>query len=125
MNILLVGGSSGLMNRMIQKFNKEGHRVCLLTGNRFKDDTYEKVFETYRFPYDSESVRDVFESVLPDVTVFFGAYDSNFRWNDEQRMSVRFSPCASAIPLEVSGFTFSSSVISSGQSPPYTSSEDR
>lgn len=90
MNILLVGGSSGLMNRMIQKFKKEGHRVCLLTGNRFKDDTYEKVFETYRFPYDSESVRDVFESVLPDVTVFFGAYDSNFRWNDEQRMSVRF-----------------------------------
>ena len=93
MNILLVGGTSGLMNRMIQKFKKEGHRVCLLTGNRFKDDTYEKVFETYRFPYDSESVRDVFESVLPDVTVFFGAYDSNFRWNDEQRMSVRFMTC--------------------------------
>lgn len=90
MNILLVGGSSGLMNRMIQKFKKEGHRVCLLTGNRFKDDSYEKVFETYRFPYDSESVRAVFESALPDVTVFFGAYDSNFRWNEEQKMSVQF-----------------------------------
>jgi nucleoside-diphosphate-sugar epimerase len=90
MNILLVGGSSGLMNRMIQKFKKEGHRVCLLTGSRFKNDSYEKVFETYRFPYDSESVRDVFESVLPDVTVFFGAYDSNFRWNGERKMSVQF-----------------------------------
>lgn len=90
MNILLVGGSSVLMNRLIRKFRKEGHRVCLLTGNRFKDDSYEKTFETYRFPYESESVRAVFESVLPDVTVFLGAYDPNFFRGDERKTAVPF-----------------------------------
>lgn len=90
MNILLVGGSSRLMNCLIRKFRKEGHRVCLLTGNRFKDDSYERVFETYRFPYDSEAVKSVFESVLPDVTVFLGAYDSNFRWDGDQNTVSRF-----------------------------------
>ena len=85
MNILLVGGSSGFMNRLIQKMKKEGHRVCLLTGNRFKDSSYNRVFESYRFSYDSESVGRVFESVAPDVTVFLGAYDANFHWSEEQR----------------------------------------
>lgn len=91
MNVLLVGGASAFMNRLIQKMKKEGHRVCLLTGNRFKDDSYDRVFESYRFSYDSESVGKVFESVAPDVTVFLGAYDTNFHWNEEQRnMPSRF-----------------------------------
>lgn len=85
MNVLLVGGSSAFMNRLIRKMKKEGHRVCLLTGNRFKDDAYDRVFESYRFSYDSESIGRVFESVAPDVTVFLGAYDMNFRWNEDQR----------------------------------------
>ena len=90
MNILLVGGSSNFMNRLIRKLKKEGHRVCLLTGNRYKDDSYERVFEAYRFPYDCESVKAVFESVLPDVTIFLGAYDSNFRWSEEEKTIVQF-----------------------------------
>lgn len=85
MNVLLIGGSSSFMNRLIQKMKKEGHRVCLLTGNRFKDNSYDRVFESYRFSYDSESVGRVFESVVPDVTVFLGAYDANYHWNEEQR----------------------------------------
>ena len=56
MNILLVGGPSVFINRIIQKFKKEGHKVCLLTGNRFNTGGYEKAFETYCFPYDSESI---------------------------------------------------------------------
>lgn len=91
MNVLLVGASSNLMNHLIQKIKKEGHRVFLLTGSRFKDDSYESVFESYRFPYDSESIRAVFESVLPEVTVFLGAYDLNFRWSDEQRTIIQFT----------------------------------
>ena len=91
MNVLLVGGSSAFMNRLIQKMKKEGHRVCLLTGNRFKDSSYDRVFESYRFSYDSESLGRVFESAAPDVTVFLGAYDPNFAWNDDPKnMPSRF-----------------------------------
>lgn len=50
MNILLVGGTCGLRKQLIHKFKKEGHRVCLLTGNRFKEEHQEKVFETYPVP---------------------------------------------------------------------------
>ncbi len=91
MNILLVCGPCGLRDQLIRKFKKEGHRVCLLTGNRFKEPQKEKVFETYRFPYDSDSVRAVFESVLPAVTIFLGAYDPNFRWEEGDRASVRYT----------------------------------
>ena len=91
MNILLAGGSSGLREQLIRKFKKEGHRVFLLTGSRFKEELPEKVFEAYWFPYDSDSVHSVFESVLPDITVFLGAYDSNFRWEDGEKTSVRFT----------------------------------
>ena len=91
MNILLAGGSARLREQLIRKFKKEGHRVCLLTGSRFKEKLPEKVFESYWFPYDSDSVHLVFESVAPDVTVFLGAYDPNFRWEDGEKTSVRFT----------------------------------
>lgn len=91
MNILLVGGPSNFMNHLIQKFKKEGHRVCILTGSRFKNGSYKNAFETYWFPYNSESLGAVFESVFPDVTVFLGAYDSNFRWEEGQKTAVYFS----------------------------------
>lgn len=91
MNILLVGGPSVFINRIIRKFKKEGHKVCLLTGNRFNTGGYEKAFETYCFPYDSESIKSIFESADPDVTIYFGAYDSNFEWDMEQNTSVRFT----------------------------------
>lgn len=90
MNILLAGGPCGLREQLIHKFKKEGHRVCLLTGSRFKEEHPQKVFETYRFPYDSDSVRAVFESVLPEVTIFLGAYDPNFRWEEGEKTSVRY-----------------------------------
>ncbi len=84
MNILLVGGSNSLMNQLIKKLNKEGHRVSVLTGSHHRREWYERVFERYDFPYDSVSIPEVMESVSPDVTVFLGAYDSNFRWNGDR-----------------------------------------
>lgn len=36
MNILLAGGPCTLMNRLIIRCKKEGHRVFLLTGDRFR-----------------------------------------------------------------------------------------
>ena len=91
MNILLVGGSCSLMNQMIIKLNKEGHRIYLLTGDRYKNQWYGKVFERYDFPYDSDCLSDVFDSVNPDMTIFLGIHDPIFQWQDERRESVRFS----------------------------------
>ena len=91
MNILIIGGMNSLINQLIRKIKKEGHRVYLLTGNRYSTAVYEKVFERYDLPYDSENLSDVFESVNPDVTLFMGAFDSNFRWANEERELVRLT----------------------------------
>ena len=93
MNILLIGGANSLINSLINKLNKEGHRVCLLTGSSYKKDGYAKVFETYNFSYSSASLCDVFESISPDVTLYLGAYDSNYRWENAERESVAFTSC--------------------------------
>lgn len=84
MNILLVGGSSQLMQLFVNKLNKEGHRVFQLTEEPKTVKPLAKVFEVYRFSYDDTCIRDVVESIHPDVTLFFGAYDINFRWNKTQ-----------------------------------------
>lgn len=90
MNVLLAGGSCSLMNSMILKLRKEGHRVFLLTGDRYKHNKYEKVFERYDFSYDCENLNDILESVDADVTILMGAFDTNYRWNGEERETVHF-----------------------------------
>ena len=90
MNILLTGGSSSLIDSMILKLRKEGHRVFILTGDKYKHNKYEKVFEKYEFPYDSENLNEILESVNPDVTILMGAFDTNYYWNGEERENVRF-----------------------------------
>jgi len=84
MNILLVGGPGSLINNLIIKLNKEGHRIYLLTGSKYKQAAYQKVFERYNFSYDSPCLNEIFESVSPDVTVYMGAYDSNYAWQEEE-----------------------------------------
>ena len=91
MNVLIIGGMSSLTNQLIRKIKREGHRVYLLTGKRYSATIYEKVFERYDLTYDSECLGDVFESVNPDVTLFMGAFDSNFRWFNEERELVRIT----------------------------------
>ena len=91
MNILLLGGTCSLMNSLIQKMKKEGHRVFLLTGNKYSQGKYERVFEKYKFDYDSEDLMEIFESVKPDVTICLGAFDTNYRWKGEDRETVRFT----------------------------------
>ena len=44
MVVFLIGGESRLMDGLINKFNKDGHRVYLLTGNRNVRTSYQKVF---------------------------------------------------------------------------------
>lgn len=91
MNILLIGGSGSLINNLIIKLNKEGHRVYLLTGNRYDKLPYQKVFERYSFTYDCSSLNEVFESINPDLTVFMGAYDTNFNWKNEESEAVKYA----------------------------------
>lgn len=90
MNILLIGGAGVLIDDLILKFRKEGHRVFLLTGDKYKQTAYERVFEKYNFAYDSEELGEIMESVNPDVTIFLGAFDSNFDWKEIERETVRY-----------------------------------
>ena len=79
------------MDAMISKLAKNGHRVYLLTGQKNNRSSYKKVFEKYDFPYDSGSIKDIFESTRPDVVVFMGAFDTNFDWKEDARQeSVRY-----------------------------------
>lgn len=84
MKILVIGGSGSLINRLIVRLNKEGQKVFLLSGSRFKNETYERVFERYDFPYSTEQIPEVFESVDPDVTIFTGAYDTLYDWTRQE-----------------------------------------
>lgn len=92
MNILVVGGAGTFTNNLIVKLRKEGHKVSILSGSRFsKKEDYQKHFEIYKFPYDANCINEVYESAAPDVTIFMGAFDSNFDWKNEEADSVRFT----------------------------------
>ena len=91
MNVFLVGGAGSLIDNLIIKLNKEGHRVYLLTGNRYAKLPYQKVFERYNFTYDCSCLMEIFDSVNPDLTIFMGAYDTNFKWLDEEMDAVKYS----------------------------------
>ena len=90
LNILIIGSANSFTNQLIRQFNKEGHRVSVLTGTSQGTQKYVKVFERYEFTYTSEVIPEVFSSVSPDVTVFMGAYDGNFSWENERNDSVLY-----------------------------------
>ena len=76
---------------LIERLNKNGDRVYLLTGQRENKPLRQKVFEKYNYAYDDESVKDVFESVKPDIAIFTGAWDSSFDWRRARQESVRYT----------------------------------
>lgn len=91
MNILLAGGSGKIMDAMIDKLNKGGHRVYLLTGQKERKISYKRVFERYNFPYDDDNIMHIVESAKPDTILFMGAYDTNFDWSKGRQESVRYT----------------------------------
>lgn len=91
MIVLLIGGSSRLMDSLIDKMNKSGHQVYLLTGRKDKHSSYKRVFERYNFEYDTDSIEDIFKSIRPELIIFMGAYDTNFDWGMARQESVRYS----------------------------------
>lgn len=90
MNVLLIGGSGSFINNLIIKLNKEGHRIFLLTGSRYKMEPYQRVFERYDFTYDCNCLDEIFESVNPELTIYMGAYDTNYKW-EEESAAVKYS----------------------------------
>lgn len=107
MNILLIGGAGNLINNLIIKLSKEGHRISLLTGDPYGRASYQRVFEKYNFAYESDSLKEIFESVQPELTIFMGAYDTNFRWAGEgvEREAVHFSNSLMNILMAYSQYT--------------------
>ncbi len=91
MVVLLAGGGSVLMNAIIDKLNKNGHRVYLLTGKKENRFSYRRVFEKYNFSYESGSIKDIIDSIKPDVMVFTGAYDTNFSWESPRQEAVGYT----------------------------------
>ena len=91
MNVLLAGGHSFLMDAMIDKLNKENHRIFVLSGNKYTKTRFKKVFEQYDFDYAADSIREVVESAHPDACVFFGAFDTNYGNDTGQRDSVAYT----------------------------------
>lgn len=91
MNILLVGGSSRFTKLLIDKLRKEGHRVFRLTEEPKTAKSVGKVFETYHFAYDDSCIREVVDSIQPDVTVFMGAFDTNYHWDKRQSRPVTYT----------------------------------
>ena len=92
MNVLIVGGPGTFLNNILIKCHKEGHKVSVLTGNRFTEkDAYPKCFEVYPFPYDASCLNEIFDSAAPDVTIFMGAFDTNFKWENEETDAVKYT----------------------------------
>lgn len=93
MNVLLIGVGR-MTDELIDRLSKSGHRVYLLTGQRGKAAVHKRVFEKFDFAYEDESVKDIFDSVRPDVTIFTGACDENFDWRRAQQEMVRYTAAA-------------------------------
>ncbi len=89
--VLLIGGGSRFMDAMIDIMKKNGHQVYLLTGRRDKRFSYKHVFEQYNFEYDTDSIEDIFKSIMPELTIFRGAFDTNFDWKTARKESVRYT----------------------------------
>lgn len=90
MEVLLVG-SGRTTEALIDRLNKNGDRVYLLTGQRDNKSLRQHVFEKYNFSYEDDSVKDIFKSIKPDITVFTGAWDSHFDWQKAEQESVRYA----------------------------------
>ena len=90
MNVLIVGGYSVFVSQLIEKFNKEGWEVYLLTGSKHPSGRHAYVFEQYDFPYDSESIKEIIDSAAPDLIIFTGAYDTELVSGSTRRESMYF-----------------------------------
>lgn len=91
MNILLVGKNSRFTKLLVEKLDKEGHRIFLLTEEPKTVHTSRKIFETYHFSYRDSCIREVLSSIQPDAVIYMGAYDGIFQWSDTQNRAGEYT----------------------------------
>ena len=90
MDILLTGADNAMMEALIGKLRKEGHRIFVLSNERVKKTKYKRIFEQYDFNYDNENMSAIIESICPDAVIFLGAFDGSFQWGKGQKEVVRY-----------------------------------
>ena len=91
MNILLVGKNSNFTQLLVEKLDKEGHRIFLLTEEPKTVRASRKIFESYHFSYEDSCIRDVLSSIQPDAVIFMGAYDYYFKWSGTQNWAGKYT----------------------------------
>ncbi len=90
MKIFIVGKYNTFLDELIKKLHKENDKVYVLTGDKYHGPKPQRVFEQYIFPYSSDSIVEILDSVQPDVILFTGAYDSNFQWHNVRNESMHY-----------------------------------
>ena len=91
MRVLIIGGTGTVSTEIIQKFSKEGARVYTLSRQKSeKKGGFSRVYESYGFAYDNAYIKEVFESVNPDITIFTGAFDTSFHWENGYSETIEF-----------------------------------
>lgn len=64
--------------------------MFVLSGDPITEKKPAAVFQDYRFSYESESVRNVMDSVSPDVVICCGALDAAYKWKGVVSESVAY-----------------------------------
>ena len=90
MKVFIVGKYNTFLDEVIKKLHKENDKIYVLTGENYRGGKPSRVFEQYIFPYTSDSIVEILDSVQPDVILFSGAYDSNFQWQNIRNESMHY-----------------------------------
>lgn len=90
MKVFIVGKYNTFLDELIKKLHKENDKIYVLTGDKYRGSKPSRVFEQYIFPYSSDSLVEILDSVRPDVILFTGAYDSNFQWHNIRNESMHY-----------------------------------
>lgn len=131
MKLFIVGKYDTFVNELIQKFSKEGNKIYMLTTPDYHGPKPVRVFEQYCFPYDTDSITEILDSVRPDTVLFTGAYDNNFSWKDVRNETMHY--IASLINLLISSqyvhvkrfiYLSSQDVFEAGSGQPLTEEDD-
>lgn len=90
MKVFIVGKYNTFLDEVIKKLHKENDKIYVLTGENYRGGKPSRVFEQYVFPYTSDSIVEILDSVQPDIILFSGAYDSNFQWQNIRNESMHY-----------------------------------
>jgi nucleoside-diphosphate-sugar epimerase len=88
---LIIGSSNKITENIINKLFKEGYKIYTLSGFKEEKNRFKKVYEQYHFCYENNCIREIFESIKPDITIFTGAFDENYNWNNFFSETVKYS----------------------------------